>query len=114
MRTNYSVRRAVRRALLAGAALAIAPMLTSHAADQSDSISEVIVTGTRIARPNLTAPTAVTVIDSSVIAQSGLGNTADVLRGVPSFGPSTITRTNSNFATANAGINTLQLRNLQD
>lgn len=106
------VRHAASRSLLAGAAIAVVPVLPALAAD--DAISEVIVTGTRIARSNSTAPTAITTIDSSVIQQSGLGNAADILRGVPSFGVSTISTANSNFNTAGAGLNTLQLRNLSE
>lgn len=108
----HSVQQAVRRALLAGAAIAAVPAMSARAAD--DPISEVIVTGTRIVRPNLTAPTAVITIDAAAIQQSGLGNAADILRGVPSFGASTISTTNSNFQTANAGLNTLELRNLTE
>jgi outer membrane receptor protein involved in Fe transport len=70
------------------------------------------VTGSRIPHANLAAPTAVTTISSEVLQMSGTVNVSEMLRSVPSFGVSGISSTNSNFATAGAGINTLELRNL--
>jgi outer membrane receptor protein involved in Fe transport len=98
----------VQYALLTGAAAA----LSGPAQAQEDDV--VLVTGSRIPRANLTAPTAVTTIDNTVIEQSGLINVADILRTVPSFGASTLSAGNSNFLTASSGINTLQLRNLEE
>jgi iron complex outermembrane recepter protein len=112
MSTNISVRRAVRCALLASAAFASLGSITVNAADEP--VSEVTVTGSRIQRANLTAPTAVTTIDAAVIQQSGLNNVADILRSVPSFGVSGLSTNNSNFLTSGAGINTLELRNLDE
>ncbi len=77
-------------------------------------MGEIVVTGSRIPRANLTAPTAVTTIDAEVINQSGLINVADILRAVPSFGVSALSSANSNFLTTSSGINTLQLRNLEE
>lgn len=111
MSTNHSIRSAVRCALLAGTALA-SVSITVHAAEEP--VSEVTVTGTRIQRANLTAPTAVTTIDAAVIQQSGLNNVADILRAVPSFGAPGLSTNNSNFLTSSAGINTLELRNLDE
>ena len=112
MSTNISVRRAVRCALLASAAFVSAGSITVHAAEEP--VSEVTVTGSRIQRANLTAPTAVTTIDSAVIEQSGLNNVADILRTVPSFGAPGLSTNNSNFLTSGSGINTLELRNLDE
>ncbi|MEQ9004841.1 MAG: TonB-dependent receptor, partial [Pseudomonadales bacterium] len=85
----------------------------AYAAEEAP-IEEVVVTGSRIARANLTAPTAVTTIDSTAIEQSGLINVADILRTLPSFGVSTLSSGNSNFLTSSSGVNTLQLRNLDE
>ncbi len=103
--------------LLAGTIIAGATALsmTSPAHAQDAAVEEeeaIVVTGSRIARANLTSPTAVTTVDAQAIEISGEDNIAEILRGVPSFGASTISAANSNFATAGAGINTLQLRNL--
>ena len=84
------------------------------AAQETEALSEIVVTGSRIPRANLTAPTAVTTIDAEVINQSGLINVADILRAVPSFGVSALSSANSNFLTTSAGVNTLQLRNLEE
>jgi len=76
-------------------------------------LSQVVVTGSRIVRDaNVESPTAVTTIDATAIEESGLINVAQVLRTLPSFGVSGITSSNSNFQTANSGLNTLELRNL--
>ncbi|WP_411817142.1 TonB-dependent receptor plug domain-containing protein [Hyphococcus sp. DH-69] len=81
---------------------------------QSDEASDdtIIVTGSRIARSDLEAPTATTIVDAALIDLSGAVNTADLLRSLPVFGISGLSSTNSNFLVANGGINTLELRNL--
>jgi iron complex outermembrane recepter protein len=110
---NISVRRAVRCALLASAAFASVTTVSVHAAEE-EPLAEITVTGSRILRANITAPTAVTTIDSAAIEQSGLNNVADILRTVPSFGAPGLSTNNSNFLTSGAGINTLELRNLAE
>ncbi len=80
----------------------------------TEELGEIVVTGSRIPRANLTAPTAVTTIDAEVINQSGMINVADILRAVPSFGVSALSSANSNFLTTSSGVNTLQLRNLEE
>ena len=114
--SNFRITRAVRTALFSaaalGAALQAAPALAQDAEEQE--LGEIVVTGSRIPRANLTAPTAVTTIDAEVINQSGLINVADILRAVPSFGVSALSSANSNFLTTSSGINTLQLRNLEE
>ena len=109
---DRTIAQAVRSALISvgtiAAGLQAAPIVAQ------EELGEIIVTGSRIPRANLTAPTAVTTIDADVISQSGLINVADVLRAVPSFGVSALSSGNSNFFTASSGINTLQLRNLQE
>ena len=113
--SNFRIARAVRTALFSaaalGAALQAAPALSQ---ESTDELGEIVVTGSRIPRANLTAPTAVTTIDAEVINQSGLINVADILRAVPSFGVSALSSANSNFLTTANGINTLQLRNLEE
>lgn len=98
--------------MAAGAVVVAASPGLAYGADEG--IEEVVVTGSRIARANLTAPTAVTTIDSIDIEQSGLINVADVMRTLPSFGVSALSSGNSNFLTTASGINTLQLRNLEE
>jgi outer membrane receptor protein involved in Fe transport len=101
------VLRKISSALLASAAI-VGLSTAAFAAD----VETVTVTGTRIPHANVEAPTAVTTISSEVLQMSGTVNVSDMLRSVPSFGVSGISATNSNFATAGAGISTLELRNL--
>lgn len=104
-----------RRHLLATSILAsaISALQAAPAAAQTGGdLSEIVVTGSRIARPNLEAPTAVTVIDSRVIEGMGAINTGDVIRMLPAAGVSGITPTNSGFNTAGNGATTVDLRNL--
>jgi iron complex outermembrane receptor protein len=113
--TRHSIAYAVRIALCSATAIGATLQATKAAAqDAQAGLEEIVVTGSRIRRANLTAPTAVTTIDSEVITQSGLINVADILRAVPSFGVSALSSANSNFLTTASGINTLQLRNLEE
>jgi iron complex outermembrane receptor protein len=58
------------------------------------------------------APT--TVLSSAAIQNTGTINIADSLRDLPSVGTSGLSTSNSNFLTSDAGINTVNLRNLGD
>lgn len=103
--------------LLAGTILAGASVLGLAGpamAQDSSADSEIVVTGSRIPRANLTAPTQVTTLTAENLELSGLTNAADILRSVPSFGVSGISSGNSNFFTTSGGINTLELRNLDE
>ncbi len=111
--TNRKLAQGVKLALLGAGALGLcAPAIAQE--EVPTDLEEILVTGSRIPRANLTAPTAVTTIDAEVIERSGLINVADILRAVPSFGVSALSSGNSNFFTASNGINTLQLRNLEE
>jgi iron complex outermembrane recepter protein len=114
MANENPIQRAVKFALLTGAVTVAAPVMSVHAADETAISETIVVTGTRLQRANLTAPTAVTTIDAESIQRSGFNNVADVLRTVPSFGVSALSTNNSNFLTAGNGINTLELRNLEE
>ncbi len=115
MKRNNRIAAAVSRALVMSAVAAAGAAAPALAQDvENESLDEIVVTGSRIPRANLTAPTAVTTIDAEVINQSGLINVADILRAVPSFGVSALSSANSNFLTTSSGVNTLQLRNLEE
>lgn len=73
---------------------------------------EVVVTGTRIRTPGAESASPLQVITSQDIEQTGAVNVQDVLLQNPTVGAPTIARTNSNFATASAGVATVDLRNL--
>lgn len=102
-----------RNALMVGASvLAAATAVMAGSAAAQDGDDEIIVTGTRIANANLSAPTAVTTVGQEQIEFSGEQNLADVLQSLPSFGSPALSSANSNFLTTSNGTNTLQLRNL--
>ncbi len=84
------------------------------AAEQPSQVSEIVVTGSRIARPNLDAPTPVSVVDAKAIANTGDANIGNIIRQLPAAGVSGITPTNSGFGVNENGITTVNLRNLGD
>jgi len=108
MLTSHAIKRAVRCALFAGAAATVA--MPVHAADES--IQEVVVTGSRIASPNLVSASPMQVVGAEDIASSGVPNIQDLLLKNPTFGTPTLSRNNSNFLTSSAGVATIDLRNL--
>lgn len=56
------------------------------AGTEGDGLSEVVVTGSRVARSTFDTPTPVSVLDSAQIEQSGFNNIGDVLGQLPSIG----------------------------
>ena len=104
--------------ILMGALVASAPAFAqtaqpdAQAQERVDEIDEVVVTGSRIARPNQQSPTAVTVVSAETIDNSGEINLGEILRTLPAAGVSSLTPVNSNFFTQNNGVATVQLRNL--
>ncbi|MDB6010642.1 MAG: TonB-dependent receptor [Gammaproteobacteria bacterium] len=100
-------------ATLAAFILTPAAFAADNAAD-SGTVAEVIVTGSRIARPELESITPITIVGAPEIQASGYLNVADVLRNLPQVGISAISGSNSNFSTSGGGINSINLRNLGD
>lgn len=123
---NFVGKKPLRRLLMAGIApgvilLVPPPVAAQTAPQQSDTApessqeeapAEIVVTGSRIARPEITAPTPITVINSQSIRNTGQGNIQDVLGELPSVGTPNLARTTGNFASNGNGIATLNLRNL--
>lgn len=93
------------------AALASAPAFAQAAADaaaEADDTSVIVVTGSRIANPNLTAASPVTAVDATEIRLSGTTRTEDLLNSLPQVVASQ-TNTLANGATGTA---TVDLRGL--
>ena len=107
---NLLIRRAVRHALLANAVVMVCA--TVQAAEEP--IAEIVVTGSRIARPEIEASTPVQVISDEMIDQAGSPNVADILAELPQVGTPGLSRTNSNFLTSANGVSTVNLRNMED
>jgi len=84
--------------------------------DQQDTtdIGTVVVTGSRIARPNLESTTPVLAIGQEAFEALGLENIADLASALPQFSPAFgASRTQSTFSgAATSGLNTANLRNL--
>ena len=84
---------------------------TAVSADGAREPDDVVVTGSRIARPDLEAAVPVAVLSAQNIADTGANNIQDVLADLPSVGQN-ISRTSSNFSTTGNGQATVNLRNL--
>jgi iron complex outermembrane recepter protein len=78
---------AVRRALILSAVAAAAgPVMAADqpaASEEAAPIQEVIVTGSRIASPNVTAISPITTVSASDITATGLTRTEDILNNLP-------------------------------
>lgn len=77
-----------------------------------DAGTEIVVTGSRIARPELVSASPLQVVDAQDIDNSGAVNIQQVLLENPTMGAPTLSRTNSNFLTSSVGVATVDLRNL--
>jgi len=84
----------------------------SSNSDQSEE-NVIIVTGSRIARPQVESSVPLAVVSSAAIANVGQSNVADALRDTPVVGQS-IDRSSSNFNNFDNGVATASLRNLGD
>ncbi len=73
---------------------------------------EIVVTGSRIPRPNLQQPTPVETLGQVVIANSGTANLGDILTQLPAIGFSGTIRANSNNFGNGYGVSSINLRNL--
>lgn len=91
-------------------AAAPAPTPTPPAAEEADG-TEIVVTGSRIARPNLSSPNPVTSIQGEEFFQQGQVSIGDQLNQLPQLA-STFNQSNSTRFLGTAGLNLLDLRNL--
>src|ERR1044072_2070315 len=86
MSTNLFIRRAVRCALFSGAATALTGLLPAQAQQppqqETQPIQEVVVTGSRIAQPNLTSVSPVTAVSSDQIKIEGVTRTEDLINNL--------------------------------
>lgn len=113
-----------RAALLGSAATLVASFAigsgayAQDAADDEESIEEVVVTGSRIIRRDINAPSPVTVVGAADIQVSGETDVAKLLREIPALnGSLTATGSVADGAISsdlvdNGGIGRLNLRNL--
>src|SRR3989344_8656069 len=112
--------------LMGAAAFAVAisvsqPVLAQTAADcvdsgangvcESDETTSIIVTGSRIARPNLESTVPVVTITGEDLSQTGRVSVGDVLNDLPPL-QSPFSTANSTRFLGTAGLNLLDLRGL--
>ena len=116
---NYLLRRAVRAALLYGGTFAanlathtaVAQTAPAPANDQTDTtapISEVVVTGTRIATPALSSVSPITALSSAEIRDTGTIRVEDLLNSLPQV----VADQGSGLSQASNGTATVNLRGL--
>jgi outer membrane receptor protein involved in Fe transport len=106
-----------RVSILAGAfALTLGSVATPALAQEeaADELSEIVVTGSRIRKPELASTTPVLALSEESLATQGLRNMADIAAQLPQFAPSFgASRTQSTFSgAATSGLNLANLRNL--
>src|SRR5512138_2703846 len=101
---NTPIRHAVRYALLtSAAAAAVAP---AHAADQT--IQEVVVTGSRIAQPNLETTSPVTQVTAEDVITQGVTKIEDLVNQLPQA----FAAQNGTVSNGSTGTATVNLRGL--
>jgi len=102
-------------ALFVAAALAHTAALADPQAAQNsstDALTEVVVTGSRIKRDPVTAPTPLIQIQSEAILRSGLGSVIDVLADVPALSGSQVQEDTTGSLLNLGGLSLLNLRDL--
>src|SRR5918999_435199 len=106
--SNNTIRRAVRCALVTGAAAAAADAMIAQAAEQGATIQEVVVTGSRIAQPNLETTSPVTQVTADDIAVQGVTRVEDLINQLPQA----FAAQNATVANGATGTATVNLRGL--
>jgi outer membrane receptor protein involved in Fe transport len=107
MSTRNSIRRAVRYALLTSATLVAASAMPAQAAD--DTISEVVVTGSRIQRPDFESASPIVSVGQDSFENVATLSVETLLNSLPQFVPS-VTNTSNN--PSNGGQANVELRGL--
>lgn len=94
--TNRKLAQSVRLALLASSTAVAGFYGAGAAAQDSAELENVVVTGSRIARPDLEAASPITVIDRSSIESTGITDIGDLVQRTPSMSGSPIGTTTNN------------------
>lgn len=96
--------------ILAGAAvLGLAATAGQAAAQEATSVDEIVVTGSRLVRPDLSAPSPITVIGQEDIATSGATTIESVVNELPQLSAGNTSSVNSG---GGSGVLTANLRGL--
>lgn len=98
-----------------GAVYAQAPAETSATANAKtvtdQEIAEIVVTGSRIARTGMDAPTPTVSVGAEAIEAGGIVNVIDLLNELPQISTG-FSNANTSFSFGNIGLNQVDLRNL--
>lgn len=99
---------------LVGGALALPLVVQAQTAAEAAAPTgqRIEITGSRIRSIAAESASPIQIIGSAEIEASGAINLQELLLKNPTFGTPAISRTNSNFSTASAGVSTVDLRNL--
>lgn len=100
--------------LALGLALVATPAFAQEQASETGAETggaPIIVTGSRIARPEVDSAVPVVAIGAEAIEADGAQNISDIINELPQVGIGS-TRTNTNFLTSGTGIATVNLRGL--
>ncbi|HEX7037189.1 MAG TPA: TonB-dependent receptor [Pseudomonadales bacterium] len=98
--------------LALGVLAAGAVPLTGHAAEGDEAIEEIVVTGSRIVRANLSQPTPVTMLGADDLQMSGTTDLGRLLAELPGLGATGTVTGNTNSFSDLAGLNLPDLRRL--
>ncbi|HEX6783952.1 MAG TPA: TonB-dependent receptor [Sphingomicrobium sp.] len=99
--------------IAASATCTVAPAPASVApATPASSQETIVVTGSRIASPNITSLAPIQVVGEQEINQAGAVNIQEVLNNNPAFGTPALSTTTTAFLTSGAGVATVNLRQL--
>src|SRR5690242_1269012 len=81
--------------------------------DQNSSSGEqnIVITGSRIKRPEIASPVPVAVLGQQALLQDAAANIADTINELPQVAIGT-TRTNTNFLVSGTGVSSINLRGL--
>lgn len=117
MSSRRSVRRTLLLATVAAPLLCSTPVLAADAdvddVDDAETMTEVVVTGSRIVRDGYDAPTPVAVLGEADIAAQAPANISDFVNQLPAIAGSGTSGTSSGgLSNAGAGINSIGLRGL--
>lgn len=110
MYNNSKVAKAIRLAMMFGAAATASISTSAFAAEEgAEGVEKIQVTGSRIQRADMETASPVTVVDAAAIAATGLTSIGDILQNLSSAGGA---MTNPGINNASGGNSTINLRGL--
>ncbi|TMM46809.1 TonB-dependent receptor plug domain-containing protein [Colwellia ponticola] len=113
MYNNSKVAKAIRLAMMFGAAATASISTSAFAAEEgAEGVEKIQVTGSRIKRTEMEATSPIVTISETVIEITGANNVATFINELPAAGVPGTADTSSNFRTSTTGLSTVDLRNL--